>query len=107
MQLDTFQDRKIDGEIMQLNILSKFTKSFPCSVCSFAVGEAKHKICGACGEVVHVSCLKNKPPVGYWFCADCAPKFAHGHQDSALDIPLHNLIRGSSDVYRNCDLEGR
>jgi hypothetical protein len=31
-------DRKVATEAMELNILQKFTKSYPCSQCSFAVG---------------------------------------------------------------------
>lgn len=45
---------------------------------------------------MHVACMKSKPPAGYWFCADCAPSLAHGHADPALNVPLHNLIRGGS-----------
>ena len=65
--------QKLESEVISLNILNKLTKSFPCSKCNHAVGESKHKQCGACGEVVHVACLASKPPVGYWFCSSCAP----------------------------------
>ena len=92
----------MEAEAMELNLLQRFTKAYPCSQCSFAVGQAKHKQCCACGEVVHQNCLRAKPPVGYWFCSDCAPSFAHGHSDPALDAPLHNLIRGS-DSYPDSD----
>ena len=91
---------------MELNQLQRFTKAYPCSHCSFSVGQAKHKLCGACGEVVHSSCLRQKPPIGYWFCSDCAPSFAHGHSDPALDAPLHNLIRGSG-TYPGADATTR
>ena len=92
----------IDGEIMEVNVLAKFIKAAPCSKCDNLIGEAKAKVCGACGEAVHVACLKGKPSVGYWFCKDCAPKFQYGHTDAALNIPLHNLIRGI-DYYPGAD----
>ncbi len=85
-----------EGEIMEVNRLAKFIKAYPCRHCQQMIGEAKGKICCACGEAVHVSCLKSKPGVGYWFCDDCAPKFRNGHEDAALNLPLHNLLRGAA-----------
>jgi hypothetical protein len=96
----------VEGEIMEINILAKFIKSYPCSRCNEAIGEAKAKICGACGEARHVTCMNNKPGVGYWFCPDCSPKFMHGHEDAALNVPLHNLLRGS-DTYPGIDKSTR
>lgn len=58
----------LEGEIMEVNILAKFTKAYPCSKCNEQIGELKHKICGACGEAVHTKCLPGKPAIGYWFC---------------------------------------
>ena len=96
MLLEGEAAKKPETEAMELNILAKLTKNFPCSKCGEVVGESKHKQCAACGEVVHASCAGGKLPVGYWFCADCAPGLKHGHADPALNIPLHNLIRGGS-----------
>ena len=96
MLLEREAAKKPETEAMELNILAKLTKNFPCSKCGEVVGESKHKQCAACGEVVHASCAEGKLPVGYWFCADCAPGLKHGHADPALNIPLHNLIRGGS-----------
>ena len=58
----------MEGEIMEVNILSKFTKAYLCSKCDELIGELKPKSCGACGEAVHVKCLPGKPAIGYWFC---------------------------------------
>lgn len=85
-----------EGEIMEVNKLSKYFRSYPCRHCHQMIGEAKGKICCACGEAVHVSCLRGKPGVGYWFCDDCAPRFRLGHEDAALNLPLHNLLRGAA-----------
>lgn len=97
---------KLECEAMDLNVMAKLTKSYPCSKCDHVVGDSKHKQCGACGEVVHVACLPGKVPVGYWFCSECASHLAHGHADPALDIPLHNLVRGS-DTYPDSTAEMR
>ena len=59
-------------------------------------------MCVACGEVQHMRCMPSKPKPGYWFCPDCKPKFTHGHEDPALDLPLHQLIRGA-DTYPHSD----
>ena len=83
-------------ETIEVNLLQQFTKAYPCSICSHTVGTSKHRQCGACGETVHVSCLPSKPGIGYWFCQDCSPSLTHGHADPALNIPLHNLIRGGT-----------
>lgn len=112
MMCEAVEEKKLECEAMSLNVLAKLTSSYPCSKCGHTVGESKHKQCGSCGEVVHVSCLPGKVPVGYWFCKDCAPGLEHGHMDPALDIPLHNLIRGgerypdSTEEMRR-DLKGR
>lgn len=96
MLLDVDSAEKLECEAMNLNIMAKLTKSYPCSQCNHVVGESKHKQCGACGEVVHVACLPGKPPVGYWFCKECAAALAHGHADPALNVHLHDLIRGGN-----------
>ena len=67
--LDLEDAPKLESEVMNLNIMAKLTKNFPCSKCNHVVGDSKHKQCGACGEVVHVACLPSKPPIGYWFCS--------------------------------------
>ena len=95
MQLDT-KTSKIATQAIEVNLLQQYTKAYPCSICSHAAGTAKHKQCGACGEVVHVACLPSKPGIGYWFCPDCSPALKHGHADPALNVPLHTLIRGGS-----------
>lgn len=95
MQLND-SPHKIATEAIEVNLLQQFTRAYPCAVCSHAVGTAKHKQCGACGETVHAACLPSKPPVGYWFCSDCSPALSHGHADPALNVPLHNLIRGGT-----------
>jgi hypothetical protein len=87
---------KVDGEIMEVNLLCKFIKAYPCSKCDQPIGEAKAKVCGACGEARHVQCMTGKPGIGYWFCGDCSQKFLYGHEDAALNIPLHHLLRGAS-----------
>ncbi len=87
---------KIAKETIEVNMLQQFTRAYPCSICSHVVGTAKHKQCGACGETVHSACLASKPSVGYWFCSDCAPSLVHGHSDPALNLALHNVIRGST-----------
>ncbi len=91
---------------MQVNILTKMLSSTPCSRCNSMIGDAKAKMCCACGESVHVACLKSKPGIGYWMCDDCAPKFRHGHEDAALNIPLHKLLRGL-DYYPGADSASR
>ena len=83
-------------ETIEVGLLQQFTRAYPCSACSHAVGTSKHKQCGACGEVMHTSCMSSKPGVGYWFCSDCSPALAHGHDDPALNVPLHHVVRGAS-----------
>lgn len=53
-----------------------------------------------------MACLPHKPSIGYWFCRDCAPSLLHGHADPALNIPLHELLRGG-DSYPDSTQEMR
>ena len=91
-------------EAIEVNLLWQFTRAYPCSICSHVVGQAKHKQSGACGETVHVSCLTYKPGVGYWFCSDCSPALQNGHSEPALNLALHNVIRGA-DSYPGANEE--
>ncbi len=43
MLLEGDASKKVATEAMELNILAKLTKNFPCSKCGHVVGESKHK----------------------------------------------------------------